>query len=240
LRFYQGDYAGARTLLEEAGSLSCEHSARWAESKRLAVLGLVLHALGEYRAACEHAQQALRNGPERYHLGQGDSALALGHALAGLGDRAGATAAYQQALDRYRLSGFLNPPMEALAGLARLELAGGQPAQALEHVEEILDHLRAHTLDGTYEPFRIYMICLQVLQAHHDARAAKVLRSAYALLQERAAGIEDDGLRRSFLEGVPAHQWLIQEGQCLHAGGPDPQQKADQSTHAQGQYPVRG
>jgi hypothetical protein len=156
------------------------------------------------------------------------------------GDRAGGAGAYQQALKRYHQSGFRNPPTEALDGLARLELAGRQPAQALEHVEEILDHLRAHTLDGTYEPFGIYLTCLQVLQAHHDARAAEVLRTAYALLQERAAGIEDDGLRRSFLEGVPAHQWLIREGRRLRAGGPDPQQKADQSPQAQMQHPVRG
>jgi tetratricopeptide (TPR) repeat protein len=224
LRFYQGDYAGARMLLKEAGALCSQFAARWTESKRLAVLSLVLHALGDDEAARDHAQQALRNGPERYHLGQGDSALVLGHALAGLRDRAGATAAYYQALDRYRQSGFLNPPMEALAGLARLELAGEQPAQALEHVVEILTHLQTHSLDGTYEPFRIYWTCCRVLKGHDDGRAAELLRTACRLLQERAAGIEDDDLRRSFLEGVPVHQWLIQEGQRLHARGPDPRE----------------
>jgi tetratricopeptide (TPR) repeat protein len=188
------------------------------------VLSLVLHALGDDEAARDRAQQALENGPERYHLGQGDSALILGHALAGLGDWAGASAAYQQALSRYHQSGFRNPPTEALAGLASLELAVGQSAQALEHVEKILDHLRAHTLDGTYEPFRIYWTSCWVLKAHDDGRAPELLRTACRLLQERAAGIEDDDLRRSFLEGVPVHQWLIQEGQRLHARGPDPRE----------------
>jgi len=240
IRFCQGDYAAARMFLERAGSLCRDYAAQWAETKRLAMLGLVLHAMGEGEAACDHAQQALENGPQRYHLGQGDSALVLGHALAGLGDRAGATAAYHQALDRYRQSGFLNPPMEALAGLARVALAGGEPLQAMTHVNEILVHLQAHSLDGTYEPFRIYWTCYRVLQAHHDARAAEVLRTACALLQERAAGIEDDGLRCSFLENVPAHQWLIQEGQRLRAGGPDPQQEANQSPQSPMQHPVRG
>jgi tetratricopeptide (TPR) repeat protein len=210
-RYYQGDYAQARALLEEAWPLLRELGARWAAGRCLAILSLVVHALSDHKAARDIAQQSLEYGPDRYHLGQGNSALALGHALTGLGDKTGATAAYQQALDRYRQSGFLNPPMEALAGLARVALEQGDPAQALLHVEEILDHLKAHTLDGTYEPFRIYLTCYRVLKAHDDARATEVLRTAYTLLQERAAGIEDERLRRSFLENVPAHRDLIAE-----------------------------
>jgi tetratricopeptide (TPR) repeat protein len=179
------------------------------------VLNLVCHAEGDDEAARDHAQQALENGPPRYHLGRGDSALVLGYALAGLGDRAGAGAAYRQALDRHRQSGFLNPSMEALAGLARLALAGGEPSQAMVHVNEIPEHLETHVLDGTYEPFRIYWTCYRVLKATNDARAAEVLCTAYHLLQERAAGIEDDGLRRSLLEGVVAHRKLIYEGHRL-------------------------
>jgi tetratricopeptide (TPR) repeat protein len=240
IRFCQGDYAGARMFLERAGSLCRDYAAQWAESKRLAMLGLVLHAMGEDEAACDHAQQALENGPQRYHLGQGDSALVLGHALAGLGDRAGATAAYYQALDRYRQSGFLNPPMEAVAGLARLELAQGEPAQALIRVNEILGHLKAHTLDGTYEPFRIYWTCYRVLKAHDDGRAAEVLRTACRLLQERATRIEDDGLRRSFLEGVPAHRKLVREHHRLRSGGADPREQLDRWPQAQVQRPPQG
>jgi tetratricopeptide (TPR) repeat protein len=186
------------------------------------VLGLVCHAEGDDEAARDYAQRALENGPPRYHLGQGDSALALGHALAGLGDGEGASAAYRQ-------SGFLNPPMEALAGLARLALAGGEPSQARVHVDEILEHLEAHSLDGTYEPFRIYWTCYRVLKAHGDAGAAEVLRTACRLLKERAAGIEDDGLRHSFLEEVPAHRKLLRERRRLRAGGPEPRGEPDQA-----------
>jgi tetratricopeptide (TPR) repeat protein len=209
IRYYQGDYVGARVLLERAGPLSREFAARWAESRRLAILSLVFHALGDHKAARDIALQALENGPVDYHLGQGDSALALGHALAGLGDRTGASAAYQQALDRYRQSGFLNRPAEALAGLARLALEQGDPAQALDHVEEILDHLQSHTLDGTYEPLRIYLTCCRVLKAHDDAHATEVLRTACRLLEERSARIDDEGLRRSFLENVRTNREIL-------------------------------
>jgi tetratricopeptide (TPR) repeat protein len=217
--YYQGDYAQARAFLEDAWLLLRDFGARWAAGHCLAILSLVVHALGDHKAARDIAQQSLEYGPDRYHLGQGDSSLALGHALAGLGDAVGATAAYQQALHRYRQSGFLNPPMEALAGLARVALEQGDPAQALLHVEEVLDHLQTHTLDGTYEPFRIYLTCVRVLQAHDDPRATEVRRTAYTLLQERAAGIEDERLRRSFLENVPAHRELLTEYEQPGPGG---------------------
>lgn len=209
IRYYQGDYVGARVLLEKAGPLSREFAARWAESRRLAILSLVFHALGDHKAARDIALQALENGPQQYNLGQGDSALALGHALSGLGDTQGATAAYEQALQRYRQSGFLNRPAEALAGLARLALEQGDLAQALDHAEEVLDHLQSHTLDGTYEPFRVYLTCYRVLQAHDDPRAAEILHTAYNLLQERAAEIEDPRLRRSFLENVRTNREIL-------------------------------
>jgi tetratricopeptide (TPR) repeat protein len=219
IRYYQGDYARARTFLKEARSLSRDSGPSWVESKSLVILSLILHAQGHDIAARDFARQALENGPVDYHLGQGDSALALGHALSGLGDTKGATAAYQQALQRYRQAGFLNPPVEARAGLARLELAWGAPALALDHVEEILAHLQDHSLDGTYEPFRIYLTCVRVLQAHDDPRATEVRRTAYTLLQERAAGIEDERLRRSFLENVPAHRELLTEYEQPGPGG---------------------
>jgi tetratricopeptide (TPR) repeat protein len=217
--YHQGDYAQARTLLAESWHLSHNHGWQWVASKGLAALGLVCHAEGDDEAARGYAQQALENGPPDYHLGQGDSALVLGHALAGLGDRAGASDAYQQALDRYRQSGFLNPPMEALAGLARLALAGGDPGQAMVHVDDILAHLEIHSLDGTYQPFRVYWTCYRALKASDDPRAAEVLRTAYHLLQERAAMIEDERLRRSFLEAVPWHRELVQESVRAGLGG---------------------
>jgi tetratricopeptide (TPR) repeat protein len=219
IRYQQGEYARARAFLEDSVRICHDFGPRWVESRSLAVLSLVLHAQGDHELARSHAQQALHNGPERYHLGQGDSALALGHALAGLGDATGATAAYLQALDKYHSSGYRNPPMEALAGLARLELTGAEPWQALPLVEEILEHLRTNTLHGTYEPLRIYLTCYQALKAHDDTRTAKVLHTAHRLLREWAANIEDRGLRRSFLEEVPAHRTLVQEYEGDASGG---------------------
>jgi hypothetical protein len=74
-------------------------------------------------------------------------------------------------------------------------------------------------LDGTFDPFRIRLTCYQVLRANDDDRAEEVLRTAHQLLQERAARIEDERLRRSFLEKVPWHRELVKEGERAGLGG---------------------
>ena len=59
------------------------------------------------------------------------------------------------------------------------------------------------------EPLRIYLTCYNGLHAAKDPRAKKVLDAAYRLLQERAVMIEDQGLRRSYLENVPYHREIV-------------------------------
>jgi len=219
IHYHQGDYTEVRTILEQSQQSSRDSGEGWVQSACLVVLSLVSHVEGDAEAALDHAQQALKTVPAEWHLGEGNSSLVLGHALACLGEGAGAAAAYRQALDSYHRSGHVNPPMEVRAALARLALAQGDTAQALEHVETILDHLQAHSLYGTYEPFRIRLTCYRVLKANEDPRAGEVLRTAYNLLQERAAAIEDERLRRSFLEAVPWHRELVEEAE--RAGLPE-------------------
>jgi hypothetical protein len=73
-----------------------------------------------------------------------------------------------------------------------------------------LDYLEDHpALEGTLEPLRIYLTCYRVLSANGDGRAEEVLEAAYRLLQERAVTIEDQDLRRSYLENVAAHREIV-------------------------------
>jgi hypothetical protein len=89
-------------------------------------------------------------------------------------------------------------------------LGQGDPAQALAHVQEILICLEAGPgLEGTWEPLRVYLTCYCVLRANGDPRAEETLAAAYCLLQERAANIDDEGLRRSYLENVAAHREIV-------------------------------
>jgi hypothetical protein len=101
--------------------------------------------------------------------------------------------------------------MEPLAGLARVSFAQNDLAQAQTYVEEILGFLEDDTLDGTDEPFRVYLTCYRVLRANQDPRAQVLLATAHNLLQGQAAQIEDEGMRRSFLENVLTHREIVRE-----------------------------
>jgi hypothetical protein len=100
---------------------------------------------------------------------------------------------------------------DSLAGLARVYLIQGDLSRALVQVEEILKHLEDHTLDGAKEPFRVYLTCYRILQANQDPRAETILNQAHDLLQEQAANISDEEMRRSFLENVVYHQEIVRE-----------------------------
>ena len=135
----------------------------------------------------------------------------LGHTLAALDHLTEAAKAYAQALDLRRGLGQAHLATEALAGLARVALAQDDPEQALAHVEEILSFLKGNTLDGTDEPLRVYLTCYRVLHTNQDPRAQVLLTTAHSLLQQHAAKIEDEALRRSFLENVPANREITRE-----------------------------
>jgi hypothetical protein len=101
--------------------------------------------------------------------------------------------------------------LEILAGLSRAALAQGDSAQAQAFAAELLPQLEIAHLYGTREPFRVYLTCYLVLRAGQDSRAGDVLATAYRLLQERAAEIVDERLRRFYLENVPAHREIVRE-----------------------------
>jgi hypothetical protein len=99
--------------------------------------------------------------------------------------------------------------MEPLGGLAQVALDKGDLAGALEITEGILDHLETGSLDGTADPFQVYLTCYTALNENRDRRAGQLLLNARHKLQERANNIDDEELRRSFLENVPSQRKLV-------------------------------
>ena len=219
-----GDYAGAMTYYEQSLCIYREIGERRGEGFTLAYLGLLSHHLGDDEAAREYSQQALLIAQElgNRHI-QGYALTNLGHALAGLELLAEAAEAYRQALILRRELDQHHLATEPLAGLACVCLAQGNLHQAQAQIEEVLGHLETqtpstgsgHGLDGTDEPFRVYLTCYRVLRANQDPRAQVILDTAYSLLQEQAAKISDEELRRSFLENVAAHREIVEEMRTL-------------------------
>jgi ADP-ribose pyrophosphatase YjhB (NUDIX family) len=100
--------------------------------------------------------------------------------------------------------------MAAISELARVRLAQGDLAGALAHVEEVLDHLDTSGPEGIPELLMVYLNCYRVLQAAGDLWAGSILDTAYEHLQENAAKIDDERLRRSYLENVTTHREIVE------------------------------
>jgi tetratricopeptide (TPR) repeat protein len=202
-----GDYATAQAYYQQSVQLHREIGSRTGEGETLSYLGLAAESQGDNTAACSCAQEAVAiTRAIGYQTGEALAQTVLGHALMGLGRSDEAEAAYQSALNQRRSLGQPHLATEPLAGLARAALAGGDINGALRHAEEILAHLDYATLDGAYEPLRVYLTCYQTLNQAHDPRAANILEAAYTMLQARAAKIPDEAARRMFFENVPAHR----------------------------------
>ena len=177
----------------------------------LQALADVAQLQGNYTVAQAHSRRALELAQEKNdRLNQGTALIGLGHALAALQDGAGAANAYQNALALLRgLSARQRRQPDALAGLAALALARQELPQALAYVAEIQPFLAAGPLEGAGEPMWVYLTCYRVLQAAGDPGAVTLLRTAYELLQGRAAALETKAQRRTFLKNIPAHREIL-------------------------------
>ena len=208
----QGDFSTAQSYYQQALQLWRTIGARLYEGVTLAELALLWHLMGRNETACDYGQQAEQIGQKVGSPEIRASALThLGHAQAELGFRPEAADSYRQALTLRQETDQLHFAREVLAGLIRVALAQSHVAQAQAYAAELLPHLEIKHLYGAREPFRVYLTCYQLLQTGQDPRAGEVLATAYRLLQERAAEIADERLRRFYLEHVPAHREIVQK-----------------------------
>ncbi len=206
-----GDFATARNYSERAIRIVKELGDKSSEAYVRVNLSSYAGRLGDFPGAQANARQGLALARQ-----VGDPSLQawaltyLGNADLELGELVEAQESYQQALDSRRRLNQPNLACEPLAGLARTALLHGNSQQATAYADEILAYLDSGgTLEGADEPLRVYLICVQTLQAAGDARARQILATAYEMLQEQAAGIADETLRTSFLQDIPYHREIL-------------------------------
>jgi tetratricopeptide (TPR) repeat protein len=173
----------------------------------LADLVLLAGALDDDEAALQYGQEGLllarRIGLPSF---EGRLSARLGEVHTRQGQWTTAQSLFQRAVERHEAIGERYFAQEARAGLACLYLAQGKLADAQSQVEKILCYLEKGTLAGCLAPFSVYLAVCQVLQTVGDERATAVIQTAYEQLQLQAVQIEDETLRRLFLEQVPVHQ----------------------------------
>jgi class 3 adenylate cyclase len=207
----QGDFNRAPVLYDEALKMALEVGSLPGQSAILNSWSLLMEYLGNNQAALDYAQRALILAHEGNSvLFESASLSRLGQAFFSVGRHEDASEHFRMALDLLRKLGLENRAIEALAGLARVNLARGEVSVALDLVEQVLQHLESHNLLGTEEPVSVYLTCYQVLTASGDPRATGILEAGYQFLQKRADLIGDEALRRSFLEKVPMNRELNQ------------------------------
>jgi hypothetical protein len=119
---------------------------------------------------------------------------------------------FERALALRRESGRTHHLAETLVGLAQISQDKGDCALAQGYVTEVLAHLEdAPELSEAERPFRVHLVCFQVLRCIGDERAEAVLERAYSLLQTRAATIPDEATRLSFMQNVTTHREIVRE-----------------------------
>jgi tetratricopeptide (TPR) repeat protein len=223
IAYYLGRYAKANDYYQRALRLSKEAGDSPGQSEYLNNMARLAHQQGRDEEAYEYSQKSLALAQ---HLGdvhlEAYAHLYLGHAATGREVYDEAETAYERTLELRRQLTQPHLATEPLAGLAALHMKQQNLPAARACIRPILKQLalridptgkprgNPQALDGTREPFRVYLVCHNVLRATGDPLTDALLDFAEALLQKRAAQLTDPEARRSFLENVPTHHTLIQ------------------------------
>jgi tetratricopeptide (TPR) repeat protein len=222
--FELGNYLQAKNFHQQALIICKEVGNLERESMSLDTLGLIFHFSGEFTKAKSFYEKALEidrkiNNPrsKSYVLTH------LGNTLIQLKQVAEAEDYLNQAL-KIRLE--LEDQAAAIdtrTGLARLAQAKGEQEKALGMVIEILTWINDKGTDGIELPAFVYLACYQILKEAADSDIDQhldpntVLKAGYDYLQIRTTYIQDDDLRRQFLENVPYNRDLLAAWQAMQS-----------------------
>lgn len=214
-----GDYAAARESLARSLAILRTAGERQAEGAVMHSLSVLAYQEGNLAEARTWGEQAVQLAREiEAHDTLVSALVNLGHVLTDLELLAEAKRAYEEALPLQRTLGRPHLELELLAGRARVAWRSGEPA--LPYVEEVLSKLEGQALPARDVDLFVYLACYQVLNAYADSRADPLLRQACAELQDRAARLDDEAMRRRYLEGAPLHRALLAAAGPGCAGAP--------------------
>jgi predicted ATPase/class 3 adenylate cyclase len=206
-----GDLPQARRELEETLRLMRAHGERALEVSPLCALATLALWQGHEAQALVHARAAADTAVAVQARDQEIAALCrIGEAELALGRNGVAAEAFSSAR---AIATALGSPYrhDAAAGLARVALADGETAAALQAIEELLQ-LDAQAgagddvLEGVEFPRSVEWTCHRVLARARDRRSAQWLARAHRALEAQAATIDDAALRAKFLRDIPVHR----------------------------------
>jgi flagellar biosynthesis regulator FlbT len=174
---------------------------------------LLLHHQQKDTAALETGEQGLRIFEELSDdVGQAYAWTEIAHAQAALQKLDEAVAAYEKALALRRALAQPHLEAEVLAGLIRVDLTRQQLDEANRKAQSLLAYLQNHQLLGVEEPGLTYWSCALALLDEEEAQ--KALNEGRRMVEERAAAIDDEEVRKFFLQ-IPSHHTIRQAWDAL-------------------------
>jgi tetratricopeptide (TPR) repeat protein len=205
-----GRTAESRRWYEECLDATAELHYDYLAADALCGLGLLALREGDPEAALTSFAAAMEAGRRASSpLEESRGRLGDAFALTDLGRFDEARTSFEMALRQADELDLPKARLECLAGLAELLGRRGQHRQAGELLHQVVPQLDVPHLEGTMDPGRTIRSCWRALAGFDDARADDVLRLADRWLQEMAARVGTEELRRDFLEGVPTHAELV-------------------------------
>lgn len=209
-----GNYAEAHRLFKMAIAIHQANGNRRHEAHSQYHLAVVYHRLAEYKMALQLFEEALKT------LREVNDPWVLARALTYYSwtlDEAGqarkARKFIEEALKIERDMGQRQEAvrMETLAHLGRIALNLDDMSLAYTCTRHSLKFIEQHGSQGFEHPGLVFMIGYETFQAlQKPKRATAALQQAQRYLAEQAGQIEDEKLRRSFLNEVPEHRRLQQ------------------------------
>lgn len=187
--YLQGDYYNASSSYEKALEIRLKIGDKRGESVCLNNLGNAAFSQGDWPFARQFYQASLQI---REEIGDKRGLGLIFHNLGALayeeGDLEKAEAYFHQALILREELGLPQYTVEDQAGIARVALAAGDLEKALQRLTPVLDYLTENpTLNGAEHPYRVFLICGQILLAAGETSLAKnLLGTAYNRLVELA------------------------------------------------------
>jgi tetratricopeptide (TPR) repeat protein len=171
-------------------------------------LGLVYTRLGDFKYAQEVLEDSisvLLETGDSFGQAAGYAYLAL--ALESSGDLDNAARYFSQSQQLYASIGSAGCEIDALAGLARCNLALEDLTEAKRNVTEIWNYLDEQGPLCLEFPIMTYLSCVYSFDATGDSSAAlAAIQAGYDDLLQRAGKISDLIWRESFLNNIPEHR----------------------------------
>lgn len=223
ISFLLGDFNDAHHYFVRSVEVAQRTGDRETESVALDSLGLSSHFQGRLDEARQHLESACAIALDIHNTRHCGYALThLGFTLSELGEHHIAIDRFEHALSLRREMGHESAVMDTLAGLAAAESARNNITNAAQYAGQIAAWIEQNGADGLELPVQTYWICYDVLQraaagsATAEAMALAMLENGYTFVQQQAARIHDDELRRRFLQNGPFNNRLLAAWAAVH------------------------